>query len=307
MGSYHIDRYHTDSHETQAEGSASVIAARHIGAWYASRSSFADINNLDINNASRSASRNTVSVSRNDGRRQVLADISLDLFPREVLAIIGGSGAGKTTLARILLGLRRPDEGTVTFEGTDIHTDRRAARCLRLASGIVFQDPFSSLDPRWRIAHSVAEPLRLQHGDSKHEQIHDRVEMALRQVGLDPEQYGQRFPSDLSGGQCQRAAIARAIVNRPQVLLADEALSSLDVPARIQVLDVLRRITAQANGNKAGMSTIFISHDLGVVQHLADRILVLDRGRVVEYGETDQVLHDPVSDYTKKLLRAASW
>ena len=308
------------------DSNSPVLTASHISAWYDERGSAAAIHR---------------------DKQQVLTDVSLDLFDHEVLAIIGGSGAGKTTLARILLGLRPPDEGTVSFEGVDIHADHEVARRLRNSSGIVFQDPFSSLDPRWRIERSVAEPLRLQHRDWNSERVREQVERALAQVGLNPHRYAERYPMDMSGGECQRAAIARAIVNQPRVLLADEPLSAIDMPTRIQVLDVLRHINSSGNGGDGdgggntadnqhnaidnyatsnpvlphdppasdeqngaaspGMSTIFVSHDLGVVQHLADHILVLKHGHVVELGTTKQVLHQPASDYTKMLLDAAAW
>lgn len=244
------------------------------------------------------------SFGRRSGRRQVLFDVSVAVHAGECLAVIGGSGSGKSTLTRILLGLETADTGTVTYRGADVAGGRRAAgyEMLRRESGLVFQDPFSSLDPRWTVARSVAEPLRLRHRGMPDDEVDGRVSEALRTVDLDPATFLGRYPVDLSGGQAQRVAIARAIVNEPRIILADEPMSAIDVAARVQILDAFAAIRER----RPGMALIMVSHDLGVVQHIADRVVVLHDGRIVEQGPTGRLLADPADPYTRELVRAAT-
>lgn len=233
-------------------------------------------------------------------RRQVLFGVDADARAGECLAVIGGSGSGKTTLTRVLLGLESADGGSVEYCGEPVRGD--VAHSLRLQSGLVFQSPFDSLNPRWRIGRSIGEPLRMHHPDWPRERVAERVAEVLEMVSLDPEMYLNRFPVDLSGGQTQRAAIARAIVDKPKVLLADEPMSAIDVAARVRILEAFRAIRA-ANPS---MSLVMVSHDLGVVQHIADRIVVLHDGRVEESGTTTEILKHPCSAYTRSLIEAAS-
>ena len=226
-------------------------------------------------------------------RRQVLFGVDVDVRAGECLAVIGGSGSGKTTLTRVLLGLE-------SAGGEPVRGD--VARKLRMQSGLVFQSPFDSLDPRWRIGRSIGEPLRMHHPDWPRERVAERVAEVLEMVSLDPETYLNRFPVDLSGGQAQRAAIARAIVDGPKVLLADEPMSAIDVAARVRILETFHAIR-EANPN---MSLVMVSHDLGVVQHIADRIVVLHDGHVEESGTTTEILNHPCSAYTRSLIEAAS-
>ena len=200
-------------------------------------------------------------------RRQVLFGVDVDVRAGECLAVIGGSGSGKTTLTRVLLGLESADGGSVEYCGEPVRGD--VARKLRMQSGLVFQSPFDSLDPRWRIGRSIGEPLRMHHPDWPRERVAERVAEVLEMVSLDPETYLNRFPVDLSGGQAQRAAIARAIVDGPKVLLADEPMSAIDVAARVRILESFEAI----RNAEPDMAIIMVSHDLGVVQHIADRIL----------------------------------
>ena len=230
-------------------------------------------------------------------RQQVLFDVSAEVYAGECLAVIGGSGSGKSTLTRIMLGLEPADSGSVLYRGNVVGgRDRTVQR----ESGLVFQDPFGSLDPRWTVARSVAEPLRLR-GVGRDEASR-RAQRALQTVGLEAAAFERRYPVDLSGGQAQRVVIARAIVAEPRVLLADEPMSAIDVAARLQILDAFAAIRAA----HPDMALIVVSHDLGVVQHLADRILVLHNGRVEEAGPTAAVLGDPQSEYTKELIAAAT-
>ena len=246
----------------------------------------------------------TKSFGPRTARHQVLFDVSADVHAGECLAVIGGSGSGKSTLTRIMLGLESADSGSVEYESQSIVGGRKSPgfAALRRESGLVFQDPFSSLDPRWRVAKSVAEPLSLQRRDLNNTDIDERVAAALTMAGLEPADFLNRYPIDLSGGQAQRVVIARAIINEPKVILADEPMSAIDVAARIQILDTFAAIRAA----RPSTAIIMVSHDLGVVQHIADRILVLHDGRLEETGSTAEVLGNPQSDYTRQLIEAAS-
>lgn len=233
----------------------------------------------------------TKSFGPRTARHQVLFDVSADVHAGECLAVIGGSGSGKSTLTRIMLGLESADSGSVEYESQSIVGGRKSPgfAALRRESGLVFQDPFSSLDPRWRVAKSVAEPLSLQRRDLNNTDIDERVAAALTMAGLEPADFLNRYPIDLSGGQAQRVVIARAIINEPKVILADEPMSAIDVAARIQILDTFAAIRAA----RPSTAIIMVSHDLGVVQHIADRILVLHDGRLEETGPTAEVLGNP--------------
>ena len=242
------------------------------------------------------------SFGRGARREQVLFDADIDVRAGECLAVIGGSGSGKSTLTRILLGLETSDAGVVRYRGQTVQRKLPGFQALRRESGLVFQDPFGSLDPHWSVWRSVAEPVMLRHTGMPREEVLARVATALTTVGLDPEAFMRRHPANLSGGQAQRVAIARAIVNEPNVILADEPMSAIDVAARIQILDAFQAIREA----RPGMAIIMVSHDLGVVQHIADRIVVLHDGRIEEVGATDQVLGSPRARYTKQLIAAAS-
>ena len=213
------------------------------------------------------------SICKSFGRRaaahQVLFDVDVDVYEGECLAVIGGSGSGKSTLTRIMLGLGNADGGTVEYRGTPVLRGGSGLRRLRHDSGLIYQDPYGSLDPRWTVGDIVAEPLSLRRRGSRLDPagIRENVHAALERVGLDAGVFIDRYPMDLSGGQAQRVAIRQA---RPSTAL------------------------------------IMVSHDLGVVQHIADRILVLHDGHVVEVGSTASILGDPKSEYTVRLIEAAS-
>ncbi|MBW3094812.1 ABC transporter ATP-binding protein [Bifidobacterium sp. 64T4] len=237
-------------------------------------------------------------------RRQVLFGVDVDVREGECLAIIGASGSGKSTLTRVLFGLEQADAGVIEYRGSALAHARasQVSRTLRGETGLVFQDPSGSLDPRWRVARSVAEPLRLRHKGMPEGEIAAKVNRALRMVGLEPDVFASRYPADLSGGQTQRVAIARAIVDDPRLILADEPMSAIDVAARVLILDAFAAIR-EANPS---MSLVMVSHDLGVVRHIADRIVVLHEGRVEESGTTADILEHPRSAYTRSLIEAAS-
>lgn len=237
-------------------------------------------------------------------RRQVLFGVDVEVRERECLAIIGASGSGKSTLTRVLFGLESADAGVIEYRGQGLSPSRgsQAFRTLRDETGLVFQDPVGSLDPRWRVARSVAEPLRLRHKGMSDDAVAAKVDEALCMVGLDPDMFARRYPADLSGGQTQRVAIARAIVDDPRLILADEPMSAIDVAARVLILDAFAAIR-EADPR---MALVMVSHDLGVVRHVADRIVVLHDGRVEESGTTAEILGHPRSAYTRSLIEAAS-
>ncbi|MEE8724840.1 MAG: ATP-binding cassette domain-containing protein [Bifidobacterium crudilactis] len=245
-----------------------------------------------------------------------LRDVSLSVHEGECLAIIGASGSGKTTLTRILLGIRQADSGRIRYRGQAIGEHPDAYAALRRESAIVFQNPHSSLDPRWTVSQSIAEPLRIRgvdvsndtHRAASHddltENIEESVRRVMRRVGLDDTALYDRYPMDLSGGQAQRVAIARALISRPKLLLADEAMSAVDMHARIQILRTLESLRMREDSET--MTMLLVSHDLGVVQHIADSILVLREGEVVEFGSAEAVLEEPQQEYTKALIAAAT-
>jgi len=222
--------------------------------------------------------------------------VDLDIHAGEMVAVVGGSGSGKTTLGRAILRLIPVSGGRILFGGRDVR-DAKARRAFRLASQLIFQDPYSSLDPRMRVAQTVAEPLR-HVPDIGGAERSRRVEAVLDEVGL--AGYGRRYPHELSGGQRQRVAIARAIVRRPAFIVADEPVSALDMTIQAQVLRLFERLQRDH-----GFACLFISHDLGAVEQIADRVIVMQGGRIVEGGTRDDIFDRPQHDYTKALLAAA--
>jgi len=226
--------------------------------------------------------------------RRALRSVDLEVVENETLAIIGESGSGKSTLARLLLALDRPTAGTVEFRGRPVVAgSSRSLHWLRRETGIVFQDPYASLDPRMSVGRIVAEPLQALRIDGDHRA---RVAEVLGQVGLDAAA-GDRYPHEFSGGQRQRIALARAIVHRPALLIGDEPLSALDVTVRAQILELLRTLRAELE-----LTIVLVSHDIGLVHHAADRIVVMKDGEIVEHGPGDAVLDSPQHPYTKALL-----
>lgn len=232
------------------------------------------------------------------GSRRVLDDVSLSIDEGDSLGLVGESGAGKSTILRLLLGLATPLGGQVLFEGTALSPrDRAQVRRFRSSVQPIFQDPYSSLDPRQRIDRIVGEPLRSL-GLASGADAQRRITEALDAVGL-PADTARRYPHEFSGGQRQRIAIARAVVSRPRVLLADEPVSALDVTTRVQVLELLDRLRREN-----GLSLVMVSHDLTAIASACDRTVVLKDGRVVEQGATSDVLHAPQDPYTRALVDA---
>ncbi|WMD18136.1 ABC transporter ATP-binding protein [Achromobacter seleniivolatilans] len=231
------------------------------------------------------------------GAKRALNGIDLHVKPREVVAVVGGSGSGKTTLGRAIAGLLAPTSGQILFRNQPVNRRSAAWRDYRLNCQMVFQDPYSSLDPRMTIGELVGEGLRML-GDMPAADKRRRVDEVLAEVGLGSE-YAKRYPHEMSGGQRQRVAIARAIVRRPSFVIADEPVSALDVTVRAQVLDLFADLQ-----ERHGFSCLFISHDLGVVEQVADRVVVMRDGGIVEQGSRDAVFDQPQEDYTRSLLQA---
>lgn len=228
---------------------------------------------------------------------RALKGVSIDVRPNEVVAVVGGSGSGKTTLGRTIAGLIKATGGKILFDGRSVdpgtdHFDAYRANCQ-----MVFQDPYSSLDPRMTVGQLVAEPLRLDRKSTSGEKL-ERARATLGEVGLDGD-YLDRYPHELSGGQRQRVAIARAIIRHPRLLIADEPVSALDVTVRAQVLELFAELQ-----RRHGFSCLFISHDLGVVEQVADRIIVMQHGEIVEQGSRDDIFDAPGHPYTRRLLSA---
>ncbi len=224
-----------------------------------------------------------------------LADADLEVRAGSAVGIIGESGSGKSTLVRLLMALDTPTSGTVHFDGrrVDAAASARSLHWLRRRTGVVFQDPYASLDPRMSVGRIVAEPLWALGIDGERRA---RVHEVLEDVGLEADM-ADRFPHEFSGGQRQRIAIARAIVHRPDVLVGDEPLSALDVTVRAQILALLGDLRV-----RTGLTMVLVSHDIGVVQNLCDEVVVMSEGRIVEQGPTEKVLQHPQVAYTRRLL-----
>jgi ABC-type glutathione transport system ATPase component len=244
------------------------------------------------------------------GEVRAVEDVSLDICAGETLGLVGESGSGKSTLGRILLRLIEPTSGAVLFDGVDLlKASRSELRLLRRHMQIIFQDPFGSLDPRYRVEDVIAEPLILHRElgqakaddrgtsyDSGHRR--QRVKELLRAVGMD-ESAMSRYPHEFSGGQRQRIGIARALALRPKFIVADEPVSALDVSVGAQVVTLLQQLQREF-----GLTYLFISHSMPVVRYLSTRIAVMYRGKIVEIGSTEQITTQPQHEYTRKLLAA---
>jgi peptide/nickel transport system ATP-binding protein len=238
--------------------------------------------------------------ARNEPQRIVHAvdGVSVEVEVGETLAVVGESGSGKTTLGRLVLGLIAPTSGKILFEDEDVtHPSPEQSVRLRRQVQVVFQDPYSSLDPRQRARDIIREPLDI-HGVGTPAERRRRVGELLEQVHL-PERYAKSFPHELSGGQRQRVSIATALALGPKLIVADEPVSALDVSVQAQILDLLAEL--QRN---TGIAYILISHDLGVVEQLSDRVAVMYLGRILETGSVEQVFDDPQQPYTRALLSA---
>jgi oligopeptide/dipeptide ABC transporter ATP-binding protein len=225
--------------------------------------------------------------------------VTFAIREREAIAVIGESGSGKTTLAKLLLGIERPTMGELLFRGRAVEGDHAALRDFRRQVQAVFQNPYSSLSPRMRIADIVAEPA-VAHGGLGRKAVRDRVRGAMAEVGLDDDVHGRRFPHQLSGGQRQRVAIARALVSEPALIVLDEPTSALDVSVRAQILNLLAELR-----QTRGLAFFLISHDFVDIRFLSETVLVMYLGEIVEAGPTGEVFARPLHPYTRALISAS--
>jgi oligopeptide/dipeptide ABC transporter ATP-binding protein len=233
-----------------------------------------------------------------DSSVKAVANVSFTLRRGETLGLVGESGCGKSTLSRLVLSLLDPDAGKVRIDGVDFtHSSGRTKREVRRRIQIVFQDALSSLNPRMTVGVNIAEPMRLQ-GLGSPASRRAEAKRLLGVVGLRPE-HEDRYPHEFSGGQCQRIAIARALILKPEIVVFDEAVSALDVSIRAQILRLIVDLQAMF-----GLSYIFVSHDLGVIKRICDRVAVMYAGQIVEIGPTDTVCREPRHPYTAALLSA---
>ncbi|MBV9706414.1 MAG: ABC transporter ATP-binding protein [Chloroflexi bacterium] len=235
---------------------------------------------------------------RTVGYIRAVDDITFSIERGQTLGLVGESGSGKTTIGRTIVRLYKPTSGKILFDNVDLATlEGEQLRRMRRRVQMVFQDPYASLNPRYTIGSLIAEPMHIHHiGTSQ--QIRERTEELLRVVGLRPE-YIDRYPHEFSGGQRQRIAVARALSINPEFIIADEPVSALDVSVRAQVLNLLQRLQQQFN-----LTYLFVSHDLSVVRHVADRIAVMYLGKIVELADRDELYTAPKHPYTKALLSA---
>ncbi|MBN9559783.1 MAG: ATP-binding cassette domain-containing protein [Alphaproteobacteria bacterium] len=224
-------------------------------------------------------------------------EVSFAIDRGATLSLVGESGCGKSTVARLVVGLFPPTSGSIRFEGQSLSA-ARAQPALRRRMNMIFQDPYASLNPRWRVRDIVAEPLRAFGLLSGRDAIGDRVGELLRQVGLAPAD-GEKFPHEFSGGQRQRISIARALSSEPEFLVCDEPTSALDVSVQAQILNLMKDLQ-----QRLGLTYLFISHNLAVVRHMSDQLGVMYLGRIVESGPAEEIFSAPLHPYTRMLLAA---
>lgn len=236
---------------------------------------------------------------RGKGDFLALDDVNFTLTSGEIIGLVGQSGSGKSTIAKILTQLETATSGEVLLDGKLIPTRGRALRSYRQTLRMVFQDPFASLNPYHTIRHHLERPLLLDHVVDKDE-VDDEVVRLLERVRLDPKAVIDRRPHELSGGQRQRIAIARALASRPKLLVADEPVSMLDVSLRLGVLNLLADLQREEN-----LGVLYITHDLATARYFSQRIIVLNHGRIVEQGPSDEVILHPQQEYTRKLCDAS--
>jgi oligopeptide transport system ATP-binding protein len=225
--------------------------------------------------------------------------VSLTIRKGEILGLVGESGCGKSTLSRTIMQLLRPTSGHIWLKGRDLSTiSDKDIRSERINFQMIFQDPYASLNPRMTVLDTLGEAVRTRHPELKGDVLRERVAELLRTVGMNPFQM-KRYPHEFSGGQRQRVAIARALAPEPELIIADEPVSALDVSIQSQILNLLKRLTREL-----GLTMIFISHDLSVVRYISDRIAVMYLGKIVELGDAEAIVDHPMHIYTKALMSA---
>ena len=256
---------------------ATIVDTKNLSKWYTSRSVF---------------------YGARKGVVKAVQDVNLSIRKGETLGLVGESGSGKTTLGRTILQLEKPTSGVVTFKGRDLTVMRKAQlRAVRREMQIVYQDPYSSLEAKMRVGNIISEGLDIHRVGTKHERK-ERVEELLTVVGLAPE-YASRYPHEFSGGQRQRISIARALALNPDFLVADEPVSALDISVQAQIINLLIDLSKEF-----GLTMMFISHDLSVVQHISDRVAVMYLGRIMELADKDVLYNYSKHPYTLALLEA---
>ncbi|HEY6966282.1 MAG TPA: oligopeptide/dipeptide ABC transporter ATP-binding protein [Burkholderiales bacterium] len=274
----------TESPPAGAQGSASLLTLHEVGRDF-------DVSRPWLNRVLEREPRQLL---------RAVDGVSFEVRRGETLALVGESGCGKSTLARLIVGLHAPSRGRIEFEGVEISDpDKQAAAMpLRRRMQMIFQDPYASLNPRWRVHEIVAEPISVMKNPGGKDHIRGRVAELLTQVGLAPED-GDKYPHEFSGGQRQRISIARALAGRPEFLVCDEPTSALDVSVQAQILNLMTELQA-----RLGLTYLFISHNLAVVSQVADRIGVMYLGRLVELADAQELFAHPRHPYTRMLLDA---
>ncbi|MFN0187464.1 MAG: ABC transporter ATP-binding protein, partial [Bacteroidia bacterium] len=233
------------------------------------------------------------------GEVKAVDEVSFDVYKGETLGLVGESGCGKTTLGRSILRLVEPTGGELLYNGTDIRSlDAAKLRLFRKQMQLIFQDPYSSLNPRLTAGNAIQEPMTVHQLYSNEKERKEMVLQLLTKVGLKEEHY-HRYPHQFSGGQRQRICIARALSLNPDFIICDESVSALDVSVQAQVLNLLNELKEEK-----GLTYIFISHDLSVVRFMSDRMMVMNKGRIEEMGDANEVYNSPKSEYTRKLIEA---
>jgi len=229
------------------------------------------------------------------GQVHAVDGVNFDLMDGETLGLVGESGCGKTTTGRCIMGAIPPTEGTVSIMGHDISNRKKSAREIREKLGVIFQDPFSSLNPRWQVGDIVGEPLMI-HKIAKGREKKERIGEVLQRVGLS-DYHVSRYPHEFSGGQKQRIAIARALVSNPKMIIADEPVAALDVSIRSGIINLMKNLQREMN-----LTYLFISHDLSVVKHISKKIAVMYLGKIFELANSKQLFSNPSHPYTEALI-----
>lgn len=276
-------------------------ASIHVPKWANARTPPDDEKRLlELNNVARHFPGHRTGLFKRGEPTRAVDGVSLSVRPGHSVALVGQSGCGKSTLARMILALDRPTSGTITFDGMETSAlDEDALRPARREMQVVFQDPYGSFDPRQKIGHSVAEPLHLMDKPLTRPERRERIAAAMEEVGMQPSD-ATKYPHEFSGGQRQRLAIARAIITRPKLVVADEPVSALDVSIRAQILDLFARLN-----DDLGLAFLFITHDLTVARAITHDVLVMDHGKIIESGRTRDVLDHPGHEVTQRLIAAA--
>jgi peptide/nickel transport system ATP-binding protein len=251
---------------------------------------------LEVENAVRDYSTARQGLFGRPGRFRAVNGVSFRLGRGESLGLVGESGCGKSTLTRAIVGLDALQDGAIRLDGQEVHAGPGLDRGIRRRMQVVFQDPYGSFNPRWKVARLVAEPFHLM--DARPGNMRERIAAALADVGLEAEAM-DRYIHEFSGGQRQRIALARALITQPELIVLDEAVSALDVQVRAQILDLLARLRREHR-----LAYLFISHDLSVVRAVTERVMVMRAGEIVEEGATEAVFAAPAHAYTKSLIDA---